>query len=395
MYTEYLGANRLHDDVRSIKRAQWTYVTVFTLTTIVLFAIALTAGVQVKDQFDDLTRTVGAPTRSSKELIAFVVDCAAGERFDSRKMSLVTRRLGSVNLRVTVMPRNERIASNLTVNVPASARYEKYLNTLNHLNNRPYVHNVFLFSGDHGLGKSYAAFQMAQALSRFSTVVLFSTPMNLFMRTADFNTVGELLQNVESALRAEKIADYTIVWLFDELDTFILSDTAMYNDKDITQFAESTGFIDSAERILAFTMNNDIIFRHDYWADREKILNASSDYEHREDAVAAAKLLRLTLENFLIDGQYSRIRSFSGQQEFRFRTVRQREGHQVSEEVRRTEGVPAQHDRSGRRGDSAKTVRRPRKVYYARPHHPAGRLAQQEQQHGQLKPIEPVRSGRQ
>ncbi|AXU41583.1 AAA-like protein [Alphabaculovirus altermyunipunctae] len=319
MYTEYLGANRLHDDVRSIKRAQWSYVIVFTTATIVVLAIAMVTGAQLKDQFDDLTRTVGAPTRSSKELIAFIVAGTRAGRKESKKMSLVTRRMQSINLHISLLPRDERIDADLAVNVPASLEYETYLNALHRLNHRPYMHNVFLFSGEHGLGKTYAAYQMGQALSRFSNVILFSTPMNLFMRTADFNTVGDLLQNVDSALKADKtISAYTIVWLFDELDTYILGDTGMYNDKDITQFAESTGFIDSGERVLAFTMNNDVIFRHDYWTDREKILNASSEYEHRDDAVAAAKLLRLSMENFLMDGQYSRLYSFVGNKNFRF-----------------------------------------------------------------------------
>ncbi|UZE89740.1 hypothetical protein [Parapoynx stagnalis nucleopolyhedrovirus] len=97
------------------------------------------------------------------------------------------------NIKIVVLHENKNIDIEV---VPACKKYETYLKTL-YTNGVPTIFNIFMFYGDHGLGKTYAAFQFAKILSKNTNVILISLSMEAFLTYNDINVVTIILKKLD------------------------------------------------------------------------------------------------------------------------------------------------------------------------------------------------------
>ncbi|QWO71657.1 hypothetical protein [Orgyia pseudotsugata single capsid nuclopolyhedrovirus] len=307
---DYMSPYKMLHEVSSIKRAQWTMISLMATTAALAIGLSCYGAVVVNEQMNAISQSVAAQIHNHAQLQNRIVSELKSGRDADFYYPLLIRannymiRVSTFTYKTSVEPKAYEFTC------PASKKYEQYLHNLRNLQHKPVVNNVFLFAGGHGLGKSYAAMQLGKTLSRFEeSVVVISVPMNTFH---DFNIAGALIERIESALDKKCY----IVWTFDELDSYLMYSSDDVRDKTITQFAEYTGFVSNENRVLAFTMNNAEMFMHNYWANRERIENNLTHYEHAEDFRKALKLTRMSDDTFLQEGQMSRLYSFVGNKLF-------------------------------------------------------------------------------
>ncbi|AKC91658.1 hypothetical protein [Lambdina fiscellaria nucleopolyhedrovirus] len=351
-YSSITSNRATHTVLLSIKRAQWAMVWLGCVAACVFVALGCYAGVSAHRQINYISRSVGAQLHSETRFAAAIVDALASGRVQDQYLSLLTR-YGHLSMRVSTFPhwQHDDFASITNVTTyfecPASAKYKQYLTmligkkgqTLTN-NGAPVISNIFLFSGNHGLGKSFAGQQLAAALATFRCAVALSTPMDVF---DNLNSVSVIADMVDEATQHSCY----LVWVFDELDSYISKNLDTLRRKTITQMAEYAGFIaDNKRRVLAFTTNNGEMLAHDYWGrDRRAIekmyndrdngvvdaaakTNRSSSsstintdnllYSHNDDYEKALLFTGLTSKQFLIEGQLSRLRSFIGDKMYTF-----------------------------------------------------------------------------
>ncbi|AAZ67486.1 orf116 [Trichoplusia ni single nucleopolyhedrovirus] len=311
---EYSTSFRAYRELLSIKRALWLYVSLMFCGFAIFIGMSVYAGGVIYAQIEDISQTVGAAARSQKELQNHIKKSFDNDLEADIQFSLIIRSSSSVQLKINTYPEQNFITfTEERVTCPGSAQYENYIKTLYDRDTKPDIHNVYLFYGGHGLGKSFAAQQLGKAMSKFGNVVVVSVPMTNFIGVVGFNTIGNVIQSIEAVCD-----NCFVIWMFDELDSYLINNRdSLYQSKSITEFAEYTGFVKNHNRILAFTMNNGEILRHDYWAHQDEISNHTYEYE-RDFRKALAKT-GMSSTDFLVDGQLSRLRSFVGNKIFKFK----------------------------------------------------------------------------
>lgn len=309
---------KAYRELASIKRTMWLYVSIFVFGFVTFMCVASYAGTVVYSQMDDISMSIGAETKSVKQLQELIVEQFNGRAETQKHVSLILRNRSPAQIKINAYPKYQMTFPTTVsfvknhVTCPGSAQYEHYIKSLYELDVKPDIHNIFLFHGGHGLGKSYSAQLLGRAISRFRDTIVISAPMINFLNAANFNFVGHILQSIEA------IHDCYIIWLFDELDSYLLDNRdVLYHSKSITEFAEYTGFVDNKNRILAFTMNNGELLKHDYWAHQMDIVNGT--YEFERDYKRALVKTGMTANDFLSDNQLSRLRSFVGNKLFKFK----------------------------------------------------------------------------
>ncbi|AAK85663.1 hypothetical protein [Epiphyas postvittana nucleopolyhedrovirus] len=308
---EYTSTHKLFREIMSIKRAQWTMIWLTLSSVALIISLASYGATVVNEQMNTISLSVAAQIYNHAQLEQRIITELAAKQNGEFHYPLIIRS-SNVMIHVNTFAYTPSfIAADVEYYsaCPASARYATYLNKLYNLLRPPVISNVFLFAGSHGLGKSYASFQLGKALSRFANTVVFSVPMNTFN---NINDAGALIERVEKALGKTSF----IVWSFDELDSYVLNNRNDMRDKTITQFAEYTGFVKNANRVLVFTMNNAEVLLHDYWADRKRIETDFLHYEHANDFNKAIEFTGLERRTFLQEGQLSRLHSFVGNKLF-------------------------------------------------------------------------------
>ncbi|QEI03626.1 hypothetical protein [Rachiplusia nu nucleopolyhedrovirus] len=315
---EYSTSFRAYRELASIKRALWLYVSIFVCGFAIFMCMASYAGSTLYSQMDDISLSIGAETRSLKKLQNLVVEAFEENVETEKHFSLILRSSTPAQLKINLYPESlmsspsavSRTKERLTC--PGSVQYENYIRSLYDFDYKPDIHNVYLFYGGHGLGKSYSAQLLGKAISRFRDTVVISAPMTSFLGVASLNSIGHIIQAIET------VHDCYVIWMFDELDSYLLDNRdVIYQSKSITEFAEYTGFVDNRNRILAFTMNNGELLKHDYWAHQNEIANGT--YEFERDFRRALSKTGMTANDFLTDGQLSRLRSFVGNKMYKFK----------------------------------------------------------------------------
>ncbi len=315
---EYSTSFKAYRELASIKRAMWLYVSIFVCGFAIFMCLASYAGTTLYSQMDDISLSIGANTRSLKKLQTLVVSSFEEGKQIEKHFSLIVRSSMPAQIKINIYPKY-LMSSPITVagikkrlTSPGSIQYENYIKNIYEFDDKPDIHNVYLFYGGHGLGKSHAAQLLGKAISRFGDTIVISAPMTNFLSVASFNSVGHILQAIEA------VHDCNIIWLFDELDSYLLDNRdIIYQSKSITEFAEYTGFVENKNRLLAFTMNNGEILKHDYWSHQTEIVNGT--YEFEQDFKRALSKTGMTANNFLTDGQLSRLRSFVGNKLYNFK----------------------------------------------------------------------------
>ncbi|ABI35790.1 hypothetical protein [Ectropis obliqua nucleopolyhedrovirus] len=287
------------------------------LTSVIAFiGLACYAGNVANNQISTISQSVAAKLHNriklQNQIVSYFSNDINNNNDDNENeflFSLVTNR-NNVMIKLNMF-KHVATLSDMFIICPASHTYEMYLKSIMNMTHPPLINNIFLFAGNHGLGKSYAGLQLGKAFSRFADTVVVSLPMNKF---DNFNDVGEVIETIEQALNNKCF----VIWTFDELDTYVLqSSRTDLRDKTITQFAEYTGFVKRySRRILVFTTNNAEFIKHDYWADSNRILNDSFNYEHIDDFNKAINFLSIPPKRFLQEGQLSRLHSFVGNKLF-------------------------------------------------------------------------------
>nr|WUR10734.1 hp [Calliteara abietis nucleopolyhedrovirus] len=302
---------RIHQELVSIKRVQWTSFW-FTSASVVLIVILACYGAsEINSQMNAISKSVAAETYN-RDLLQSKIAAAVSRKQDGDFYFSLLVNARSVMIHVDTFARNADLTANYT-DCPASAKYHEYLQKLHGMPTGPVISNVFLFAGGHGLGKTYASYQLGRALSRFADTVVVSVPMQTF---GNLNNAGRLIELIETTLQHKCY----VVWTFDELDSYILhEDREDLRDKTITQFAEYTGFVRNQNRVLVFTMNNAEMFLHNYWADRAEIETDAIHYKHAEDLRKALAYTRLSESLFLQENQLSRLYSFVGNKLFMYK----------------------------------------------------------------------------
>ncbi|UJZ88998.1 hypothetical protein QKV36_gp050 [Erannis ankeraria nucleopolyhedrovirus] len=305
---EYTTTFKLFRELVSIKRAQWFSVWLFFASVCVILSLSCYAGIVAGKQINTISQSLATQLHSENKLIEKIVSS-----FDKH---IDNDFYYSLNLKRNVMIRVSTLVHNKSVNessfdCPASQKYHDYLMNLLKLKQKPTVTGLFMFAGEHGLGKSYASYQLGQALSRFANTIVVSVPMNTF---GDINEVGHIIERIENSMY-EKCY---VVWTFDELDSYILDNRHDLRDKTITQFAEYTGFVKNENRLLVFTMNNAEMLMHDYWNDEQEIIQNYTHYKYKDDFQKALTYTGLHTQTFLQQGQLSRLYSFLGNKQFKF-----------------------------------------------------------------------------
>nr|QNN89370.1 hypothetical protein [Spilarctia obliqua nucleopolyhedrovirus] len=307
---EYTSTYKMFRELVSIKRAQWTMIWLTFASVVLAVGLACYGAVVINEQMTSISRSVAAQLNNHEQLQRRIVaELNAGHNADFTYPLIV--RSNNVMINVNTFAHTARVDAadvNYFSACPASTGYQKYLAQLYELPRPPVISNVFLFAGGHGLGKTYASFQLGRALSRFADTIVISVPMNTF---GNINDAGVLISRLEDALDGKCY----IVWTFDELDSYVMHRDDM-REKGITQFAEYTGFIKNANRVLVFTTNNAQMLLHDYWADRKRIETNLTHYEHADDFRQALAFTRIDMTTFLQEGELSRLRSFVGNKLF-------------------------------------------------------------------------------
>nr|AFS52018.1 DekiORF141 [Dendrolimus kikuchii nucleopolyhedrovirus] len=311
---EYTSTYKLFREVVSIKRAQWTSVWLTFVSVSLVVGLGCYGAVSVNSQINTISQSVAAETHSRAKLQSRILQLfASGENGDFYQSLVVG--FQNVMIRVNTFVHHNATADNVdAISCPASSEYKKYLLGVSKLPVKPIISNVFLFAGSHGLGKSYASYQLGRALSRFSNVIMISLPMMSF---GNINSVGVIVEGLEQAMGGAH--NSYVIWTFDELDSYVMHNKRDMRDKSITEFAEYTGFIKSDNRVLVFTMNNAEILMHDYWTDRDTIVNNITAYPYAEDYRRALDFTGLEERYFLQEGQLSRLHSFVGNKLFVFK----------------------------------------------------------------------------
>ncbi|AAC59112.1 unknown [Orgyia pseudotsugata multiple nucleopolyhedrovirus] len=305
---EYTSTYRLFRELVSIRRAQWTMIGLSLASVALVVSLACYGASVVNEQMNSISRSVAAQLHNHEQLQRRIAGALSAQQDADFTYPLVVRS-SNVMINVNTFGHTSIIDAKYFSACPASAQYAASLSQLYKLSRPPLISNVFLFAGGHGLGKTYASYQLGRALSRFADTIVISVPMNTF---GNLNDAGALISRLEEALHGECF----IVWTFDELDSYVVQSLDAMRDKTITQFAEYTGFIKNTNRVLAFTMNNAEMLLHDYWGDRERIEANFTHYEHVDDLRRALAFTRMDLDTFLQEGQLSRLRSFVGNKLF-------------------------------------------------------------------------------
>ncbi|AOT85601.1 cyun143 [Cyclophragma undans nucleopolyhedrovirus] len=310
---EYTSTYKLFREVVSIKRAQWTFVWLMFVSVSLVVGLGCYGAASVSNQINTISQSVAAETHSRAKLQNRILQLFASGVNGDFYQSLVVG-FQNVMIRVNTFVHHNTTDGDKAISCPASSKYKKYLLGVSRLPVKPIISNVFLFAGGHGLGKSYASYQLGRALSRFSNVIMISLPMMSF---GNINNVGVIVEGLEQAMGGAH--NSYIIWTFDELDSYVMHNKRDMRDKSITEFAEYTGFIKSDNRVLVFTMNNAEIIMHDYWSDRATIVNNITAYPYAEDYRRALDFTGLEERYFLQEGQLSRLYSFVGNKLFVFK----------------------------------------------------------------------------
>lgn len=312
---EYTSTYKLLRELVSIKRAQWLFLISFVTSIVTLVAIFCYAASIANTQINAISESVAAQFHSRNVLLEKITTSVQTNQEFEFYYSLATRQQ-NIMLKVntfSVSQIDNGNDNNLSISVPASDSYARYLQNLTFAT--PVINNVFLFAGAHGLGKSYAALQLGRVLSRFvHAAVVISMPLSA-ANDQFLNDVGVIIENVERAFSR----DCYVIWAFDELDTYLSQRRLDYREKTLTQFAEYTGFVANQRRLLVFTMNNYEVLAHDYWRSRNLIETDPQHYAHMTDFNKALQYTRLTQTQFLQEGQLSRLFSFVGNKAFEFK----------------------------------------------------------------------------
>ncbi|AUA60347.1 ORF116 protein [Operophtera brumata nucleopolyhedrovirus] len=314
-YSEYTATHKLYREIKSIKRAHWLFVFIISIGGTVAIALAIFAGCAINDQFDVLSRSVGASALSQRNLENEIWQSFESQTDAEFKITYVTKHMNHVVMKINCINMNISFVHDY-LSVPSCSAYETHIKNLISMKERPVIHNIYLYTGSHGLGKTYAAYILAQALSRFDNVVLVTIPMYTYIEAAsELNLVCDILHGIDVKM---KDVSYTMVWLFDELDTYLMNERNVYNTKDISEFAEMCDFTGDKKRILAFAMNNGEILKHNYWEDQDVITKDVTSYVHYDDLIKAIKLTHSSLIDFMTEGQLSRLASFVGNKVYNY-----------------------------------------------------------------------------
>lgn len=303
---DYTTTYRVYRELVGIKRAQWTFVGLIGLCALAFIGLGCYAGSVANEQINTISRSVASQQLNRASLDTMVSRAIEERRDIDTYFSLETRGGDATQLRVTVFNQNV-LLSNEAVVCPASKTYADHLN---HLAAPSKLNGVYMFAGGHGLGKSYAARDLGRILSRYCNAVVISVPMETF---GHLNAVGQILNGIET--RLSKIdnggAALHTVWVFDELDSYLMRNRQEMAGKSVTQFAEYTGFLDAGtNRTLAFTMNNAELLKHDYWGQRDIIETNITGYAYANDFRKALSYTGLSTKQYLLEGQLSRLYSF-------------------------------------------------------------------------------------
>ncbi|AIU41344.1 orf105 [Sucra jujuba nucleopolyhedrovirus] len=328
---KYTTEYKLLRELVSIKRAQWSSMFSFLSCFAILVGISCYGASVANTQINAISNSVAAQYHSQNVLRQKIVEAIRNSEVDKNNPTefyfSLTTRYQNVMLKVNTFAQSaakyndkENVNGlaappptyfdNLLINVPASPDYAGYLRNVT---KAPIINNVFLFAGGHGLGKSYAAVQLGYLLNRFANaVVIISMPMTSSINENFLNDIGGILDTIESALQK----NCYIVWAFDELDTYLVQRRQDYQEKTLTQFAEYTGFVANKNRVLIFTMNNYELLAHNYWQDEMSIKNTTIEYKYIKDFRKALGYTKLSENQFLQEGQLSRLYSFIGNKLF-------------------------------------------------------------------------------
>ncbi|QYC92681.1 Hypothetical protein Trvi_ORF119 [Trabala vishnou gigantina nucleopolyhedrovirus] len=331
---------KTYRELVSIKRAQWTFVWLTLISVSTVVALACYGAATMNSQIKTISQSVAGETISRTKLQARIAQAFQRGGDGDFYTSLLVNRL-NVMMRVNTFSHAPHLNGSF-ITCPASHEYKMYLREVSQLHRKPVISNVFLFAGTHGLGKSYASYQLGKTLSRFDRVTVISVPMMTF---GNINEVGAIIEGIETALGGTENCGY-IIWTFDELDSYVMHKQRDMRDKSITEFAEYTGFIRGGDakvknegtssskgtataainnegsggnRVLVFTMNNAEMLMHDYWADRDVIEHNLTGYRYADDYRKALEFTGLSQLHFLQEGQLSRLRSFVGNKLFLFK----------------------------------------------------------------------------
>ncbi|AHH82688.1 ORF-99 [Buzura suppressaria nucleopolyhedrovirus] len=310
---EYTSTYKLLRELVSIKRAQWLFLISFVTSIVTLVGLFCYTASIANIQINAISESVAAQFHSRNVLMEKILTAVQTNGESEFYYSLATRQQ-NIMLKINTFSASKIDGyNNVSINVPASDNFARYLQGSTHAT--PIINNVFLFAGSHGLGKSHAAQQLGFVLSRFvHAAVVISVPLSatndLFL-----NDVGAIIEIVERTFAH----DCYVIWVFDELDTYLSQRRLEYRDKTLTQFAEYTGFVANRRRVLVFTMNNYEILGHDYWSDRNLIETDPKHYTHLNSFNKALQYTRLSQTQFLQEGQLSRLYSFVGNKAFEFK----------------------------------------------------------------------------
>jgi hypothetical protein len=311
---------------RSIKRAFCLMNTFDVFKTIVIFVFAISVSVKLLNELDKVKRSAFKSEQSQNVLCESILNFM--EDTDKNYHSSIHQHIASdfgsekiTNIKVVVLHVNDNVEIEI---VPACKKYENYLKIL-YTNGIPAVFNIFMFYGDHGLGKTYAAIQFAKTLSKYTNVVLISLSMEAFLTYNDINVVTVILKKLETKL-SQYEGKYKIIWLFDELDTYLKNYISVNNyRKTLTEFAESAGFVDGKNKILMFAMNNGDMFKHNYWTHNFKSLKCNNTIQICVDFNRALEFTSMTAKNFLTQGELNRLYSFMDGNIFRYKNLNVKE----------------------------------------------------------------------
>lgn len=322
-----MSASEMHTlnrRLRTLNLAIWLRLAVSTSLSVAFGLAFVVTGAHIWDQLSPVTDALaGSRTSLDKLCVQVTAGLAGGAPLDELTWVYTTRSLVSpfdVAFRLSVFPGGGPSADPI---VPGSPELESHLTRLAAPGPRPVLGHPYVFYGTNGVGKSHAARTAGRVLSRHGPVVVLAVQMSEFLSPGP---MGDKKLYAESILVMEAVeacvgrADALTVWVFDELDTFLLATLGRdYFKKDVSLYVENGGFTDGRRRpgrLLVMTMNNADLLSHDYW--NPDALGQPGVEAALERALA---LTGLTRERFLVEGQLSRLHSFVGNRFFEFRKL--------------------------------------------------------------------------
>lgn len=324
MYTDITSNRKIYLQFKSIKRSFYL-LNVFNIFKISFFIFVICAVVKFLNEINVVKEIAFKSEQSQNKLCDNILQYMkdTNKNYHNYIHQYITSTCSSeriTNIKVEVFHKNENVEIEY---VPACRKYENVLKTLYHSNNIPNIYNIFMFYGDHGLGKTYSAYQLARILSKNINVILLSISMEPFLSHNDINSVIVILKKIELKLKKFE-GNYKIIWLFEELDIFLKNYISTNNlKKTITEFIESAGFIDGKNKILMFTMNNGDMFKHNYWTQNFKDTHTKCNNTLHicVDFKKALEYTNMDIKNFLIQGELNRLYAFMNGYIFRYRNL--------------------------------------------------------------------------